>query len=96
MTNQLFALEHVKEKAVDLCLEYGPKVFVAASIMLLGYFAARWGSRVVGRWLTKLHTALAQERDGNHFRPWEHPEITHNAVHELLTTCETDSHDVPK
>ena len=33
---------------------------------------------------------------GNHFLPWEHPEIIHNAVHELLSTCETDSHDVPK
>ena len=54
MTNQLFALDHVKEKAIDLCMEYGPKVFVAASIMLLGYFAARWVSRVVGRWLSKL------------------------------------------
>ena len=54
MTNQLVALEHVKEKALDLSMEYGPKVFVAALILLAGYFAGRWVAGIVGKWLTKL------------------------------------------
>jgi hypothetical protein len=29
MTNQLAAIEHVKEKAIDLSMQYGPKVLVA-------------------------------------------------------------------
>jgi small conductance mechanosensitive channel len=54
MTNQLAALEHAKEKAIDLSMEYGPKVFVALLILTAGYFASRWVSGVVARWLTKL------------------------------------------
>jgi small conductance mechanosensitive channel len=54
MTNQLVALEHAKEKAVDLSMEYGPKVLVAVLIMLAGHFAARWLAGVAGRWLRKL------------------------------------------
>lgn len=54
MTNQIVALEHAKEKAIDLSMEYGPKVFVALLTLAFGYFVARWFSGVVGRWLTKL------------------------------------------
>jgi len=54
MTNQIVALEHAKEKAIDLSMEYGPKVLVALLILAMGYFVARWFSGVVGRWLTKL------------------------------------------
>ncbi len=54
MTNQFVALEHAKATAIDLTMTYGPKVLVAALIMLLGYFAGRWVAQVVGRWLGKL------------------------------------------
>src|SRR5262245_60057372 len=54
MTNQLVAFEHAKEKALDLSMEYGPKVLVAALILTLGFFASRWVGGVVRRWLSKL------------------------------------------
>ncbi|HPC62036.1 MAG TPA: mechanosensitive ion channel family protein [Verrucomicrobiota bacterium] len=54
MTNQLAAIEHVKEKAIDLSMQYGPKVLVAVLIMVGGFFAARWVSGVCERWLGKL------------------------------------------
>ncbi len=54
MTNQIAAIEHAKEKAVDLGMTYGPKVMVAIIIVLAGYFAARWFAGVVDRWLAKL------------------------------------------
>ncbi len=54
MTNQLAAIEHAKAKAIDLGMEYGPKVLVAFLIMLAGYFTARWVAGVVVRWLEKL------------------------------------------
>lgn len=54
MTNQLAAIEHVKEKAIDLSMQYGPKVLVAVLIMVGGFFGARWVSGVCERWLGKL------------------------------------------
>lgn len=54
MTNQLAAIEHAKEKAIDLSMQYGPKVLVAVVIMVGGFFAARWFSGVCERWLAKL------------------------------------------
>lgn len=54
MTNQLAAIEHAKEKAIDLSMQYGPKVLVAVLIMVGGFFAARWVSGVGERWLGKL------------------------------------------
>lgn len=33
---------------------------------------------------------------GNHFLPSEHPEIVHNAIHELLRACESGHQDLPK
>jgi len=54
MTNQFAAIEHAKEKAIDLSMQYGPKVLVAVLIMVGGFFAARWVSGVGERWLGKL------------------------------------------
>lgn len=54
MTNQLAAIEHAKQKAIDLSMEYGPKVLVAVAIMVAGFFAARWFAGVVERWLLKI------------------------------------------
>lgn len=54
MTNHLAALEHVKTKAIDLSMDYGPKVLVAILILVAGYFVARWFSGVVDGWLKRL------------------------------------------
>lgn len=47
-------LQHAKEKAVDLGIQYGPKMVAAALIMVVGFFAARWVGNLVQRWLAKI------------------------------------------
>jgi small conductance mechanosensitive channel len=54
MTNHFATLEHAKQKAVDLGMEYGPKVFVAIAIMIAGLFASRWIAGVFERWISKV------------------------------------------
>jgi len=47
-------LQHAKEKAVDIGIQYGPKMVAAALIMVVGFFAARWAGGLVQRWLAKI------------------------------------------
>src|SRR5882724_5415371 len=47
-------LQHAKDKAVDLGIQYGPKVVAALLIMVVGFFAARWVGGLVQRWLAKI------------------------------------------
>lgn len=54
MTNQLASLEHAKEKAIDLGMQYGPKILAAALIMVVGVFVAGWVAGLVQRWLSKI------------------------------------------
>ena len=55
MTNQLQTLEQAKQTAVDLCIRYGPKVFIAVIILLAGFFVARWVGKFCERSLNKLN-----------------------------------------
>ena len=54
MTNQLATLEHVKEKVVDLGIQFGPRVIAALLIMVIGFFVARWVVELFERWIAKL------------------------------------------
>jgi small conductance mechanosensitive channel len=54
MTNQLATITYLKQKVIDLGLEFGPKVFVAVLILIAGYFIGRWMGKVVEGWLGKL------------------------------------------
>ena len=54
MTNQLAALEHAKEKIVDLGIQFGPKLVAAFIILLVGFFVSRWIAGVFQGWLQKL------------------------------------------
>jgi len=57
MTNQLLqldTLQHAKQKVVDLSIEFGPKLFVALLILLVGFFVARWIGEIFQRWLGKI------------------------------------------
>ena len=57
MTNQfatLDTIQHAKQKVVDLGIEFGPRLFVALLIMLVGFFVARWIGEIFQRWLDKL------------------------------------------
>lgn len=55
MDDQLQILEHAQKAAIDLAIQFGPKVVVALLILAAGYFAGRWVGRVADSMLTKLH-----------------------------------------
>lgn len=55
ITNQLQSLDQIKNTVIDLSIRFGPKVFVAVVILVIGYFVARWVGRVVQRYLDKMH-----------------------------------------
>lgn len=54
MSERLSALEQAQTKAIDLGVQFGPKLVVALIILALGVFAARWVGRVVERMLARL------------------------------------------
>lgn len=51
---RLSALEQAQSKAIDLGMQFGPKLLVALIILALGVFAARWAGRVAERMLGRL------------------------------------------
>lgn len=53
MNDQGETLNNVKATIIDLAVKFGPKVFVAAAILLAGHFAGRWVGRVMLRGLMK-------------------------------------------
>jgi small conductance mechanosensitive channel len=55
MTNQLQTLEQIKQTTVDLSIRYGPKVLIAAVILVAGFFVARWVGRFCERSLSKIN-----------------------------------------
>ena len=55
MDEHLQILEHAQKTAIDLAIQFGPKVVVALLILAAGYFAGRWVGRVADSMLTKLH-----------------------------------------
>lgn len=50
----LDALQHAKQKVIDLSIEFGPKAVTASLIMVVGFFVARWVGRVFENWLSKV------------------------------------------
>jgi len=54
MTNQLATLTYLKQKIVDLSLDFGPRVLTALLIMLAGVFVSRWIVGAVARGLGKM------------------------------------------
>jgi len=54
MTNQLATIEHAKEKALEMSMDYGPKVLAAILIMVVGVFVSRWVVGIFQRWLGKM------------------------------------------
>jgi len=54
MTNQLATITYLKQKIVDLSIEFGPRALTALLIMVAGVFVSRWAVSVFERWLGKL------------------------------------------
>jgi small conductance mechanosensitive channel len=55
MDEHLQILEHAQRTAVDLAIQFGPKVLVALLILAAGYFVGRWVGRLADSMLAKLH-----------------------------------------
>lgn len=54
MEDNLQMLEHAQRTAVDLAIQFGPKVVVALLIMALGFYAGRWVGRAIEPVLQRL------------------------------------------
>src|SRR5262245_53748142 len=54
MNEQLETLEHAKRTAVDLAIQFGPKILAAALIVLGGVLVSRWIARAAQRGLGKV------------------------------------------
>ena len=55
MNGQLDMLEQAQSTFIDLAIKFGPKVFVAIVILVIGFYAGRWVGGVLNKWLGKLH-----------------------------------------
>lgn len=51
--DQFSSLDQVKATAIDMVLKFGPKVLVAATIMVAGHFVGRWAGRMVDQLLAR-------------------------------------------
>jgi small conductance mechanosensitive channel len=54
MNEHLNSLDQVRSTAIDLGMNFGPKVLVALIIILAGYFAGRWVGKVMHRSLARI------------------------------------------
>jgi hypothetical protein len=42
------------DKLINMAMEFGPKLFTATVILVIGFFAGRWLGGVLNGWLNKL------------------------------------------
>jgi small conductance mechanosensitive channel len=51
----LAALEQAQRKIIDLAIAFGPRLFTALIILVVGYYAGRWVGRVLEKMFIRLH-----------------------------------------
>src|SRR5215471_15689932 len=54
MNDQLETLEHAKRTAVELAIQFGPKLLAAAVIVIGGLVVSRWVARITQRGLARV------------------------------------------
>jgi len=54
MDEHLQTLEHAQQTAIDLAIQFGPKLVVALLILAAGYYVGRWIGRLADSMLAKL------------------------------------------
>ena len=54
MDEHLQTLEHAKKTAIDLAIQFGPKLVVALLILGAGFYVGRWVGRITDSVLVKL------------------------------------------
>ncbi len=55
MNEQLRMIDHLKENMLDKAIGFGPKLFVALIILVLGYMVSGWVMRLCDRVLQRFH-----------------------------------------
>jgi small conductance mechanosensitive channel len=48
-------IEHVKQKIIDLSIQFGPRALTAIIILIVGGFVARWVGTIFTRWTKKVN-----------------------------------------
>jgi small conductance mechanosensitive channel len=54
MTIDPETIQHTVDKLIEKAIEFGPRLFTATCILVIGYFVGRWVSKVMHRWLGKI------------------------------------------
>jgi small conductance mechanosensitive channel len=54
MDKSLQSLDQVKASALDMAVRFGPKLFTAIVILIIGYFVGGWAGRMLDRLLLRL------------------------------------------
>lgn len=54
MDEQLQTLAYAKKTAIELAVQFGPKLLVALLILVAGYYVGRWVGKLVDSMLAKL------------------------------------------
>ncbi|MFZ0107509.1 MAG: mechanosensitive ion channel family protein, partial [Thiobacillus sp.] len=54
MEEHLQTLEHAQNTAVELAIQFGPKLLVALLILLAGFYVGRWIGRATDKMLARL------------------------------------------
>jgi small conductance mechanosensitive channel len=54
MNDQLQTIDHVQRAAVDLAIQFGPKVVVALLIIAAGFYVGRWAGKITDSMLLKM------------------------------------------
>lgn len=54
LTGQLAALEQAQARLIDLGIQFGPKLFSALLILVVGHYVGRWVGRLLDRMLVRL------------------------------------------
>lgn len=54
MNTQLNDIEHIKNMAIEMAMQFGPKLFVALLVLGVGVFVGRWVGGLIERMLRKL------------------------------------------
>ncbi len=55
MDESLKMIDRVGDTLVDMTIRFAPKLFVAALILVAGYFIGRWAARMLSRSLARFH-----------------------------------------
>ena len=55
MNEQVESLSQIKSTVIDLAIKFGPKVFVAITIIVAGVFVGRWVGKAMARGLRKFN-----------------------------------------